>query len=279
MVERWSWTHCAAADRRSVPRGAGDAGQRRRSCAGTAGSDRADHPLRSTGRAARRSGARRRRRIRPARVRARASGRAHRRARLRRRRGRRHTRRSSERWSTPARSRRSATSACCRATRLGCRSPTASFDRVITSEVLEHIQDDTDAIAEFVRVLKPGGTFAATVPTWFPEKVNWMLSDEYHAPKSGRRACAHLQRHRAEGEAAHRRPDGHGQPSRPRAALAVLVAEVCGRPTAHRPPRSSTPTRRCSSGRSPSSRRSMKLLERGLAPVLGKSYIVYGRKP
>ena len=60
----------------------------------------------------------------------------------------------------------------------------ASFDRVITSEVLEHIQDDVTAIAELVRVLKPGGTFAATVPTWFPEKVNWMLSDEYHAPKA-----------------------------------------------------------------------------------------------
>ena len=59
-----------------------------------------------------------------------------------------------------------------------------SFDRVITSEVLEHIQDDVAAIAELVRVLKPGGTFAATVPTWFPEKINWMLSDEYHAPKS-----------------------------------------------------------------------------------------------
>jgi SAM-dependent methyltransferase len=59
-----------------------------------------------------------------------------------------------------------------------------SFDRVITSEVLEHIQADVDAIAEFVRVLKPGGTFAATVPTWYPEKINWMLSDEYHAPKS-----------------------------------------------------------------------------------------------
>ena len=59
-----------------------------------------------------------------------------------------------------------------------------TFDRVITSEVLEHIQADVDAIAEFVRVLRPGGTFAATVPTWFPEKINWMLSDEYHAPKS-----------------------------------------------------------------------------------------------
>ena len=57
-----------------------------------------------------------------------------------------------------------------------------SFDRVITSEVLEHVQDDVTAIAEMVRVLAPGGTFAATVPAWFPEKVSWMLSDEYHAP-------------------------------------------------------------------------------------------------
>jgi SAM-dependent methyltransferase len=58
-----------------------------------------------------------------------------------------------------------------------------SFDRVITSEVLEHIQDDIAALGELLRVLKPGGTIAATVPAWLPEKVNWMLSDEYHAPK------------------------------------------------------------------------------------------------
>jgi SAM-dependent methyltransferase len=48
--------------------------------------------------------------------------------------------------------------------------------------VLEHIQNDVAALAELSRVLKPGGTFAATVPSWFPEKVNWILSDEYHAP-------------------------------------------------------------------------------------------------
>jgi SAM-dependent methyltransferase len=59
-----------------------------------------------------------------------------------------------------------------------------SFDVVITSEVLEHIQDDVAAIAEMVRVLKPGGRFAATVPAYLPEVVNWKLSDEYHAPKS-----------------------------------------------------------------------------------------------
>jgi SAM-dependent methyltransferase len=62
--------------------------------------------------------------------------------------------------------------------------PDATFDVVITSEVLEHIQDDVTAISEMVRVLKPGGRFAATVPAWLPEVVNWKLSDEYHAPKS-----------------------------------------------------------------------------------------------
>ena len=59
-----------------------------------------------------------------------------------------------------------------------------TFDVVITSEVLEHIQDDVAAIAEMVRVLKPGGRFAATVPSQLPETINWKLSDEYHAPKS-----------------------------------------------------------------------------------------------
>lgn len=57
-----------------------------------------------------------------------------------------------------------------------------SFDAVITSEVLEHIESDTAALAEMHRVLRPGGVFAATVPSWFPEVVNWRLSDEYHAP-------------------------------------------------------------------------------------------------
>jgi SAM-dependent methyltransferase len=58
----------------------------------------------------------------------------------------------------------------------------SAFDAVVTSEVLEHIPDDVAAITELVRVLRPGGVFAATVPTWLPEKVNWMLSDDYHAP-------------------------------------------------------------------------------------------------
>jgi SAM-dependent methyltransferase len=54
------------------------------------------------------------------------------------------------------------------------------FDRVVAAEVLEHIPADIQAIEELVRVLRPGGTLAVTVPRWFPEVVNWKLSDEYH---------------------------------------------------------------------------------------------------
>ncbi len=59
-----------------------------------------------------------------------------------------------------------------------------TFDRIITSEVLEHIPNDRGAMAEIVRVLRPGGTLAATVPTYLPELVNWAISSEYHAPLS-----------------------------------------------------------------------------------------------
>jgi SAM-dependent methyltransferase len=39
-----------------------------------------------------------------------------------------------------------------------------SFDGVIASEVLEHVEDDVGALAEIGRVLKPGGSVAITVP-------------------------------------------------------------------------------------------------------------------
>lgn len=59
------------------------------------------------------------------------------------------------------------------------------FDRVVASEVLEHIRDDDGAIAELVRVLRPGGSIAVTVPRWLPEKVCWALSDAYHEVEGG----------------------------------------------------------------------------------------------
>jgi SAM-dependent methyltransferase len=60
--------------------------------------------------------------------------------------------------------------------------PDASFDRIIASEVFEHIPDDTAAAVELARVLRPGGTMAVTVPSWLPEQICWALSEEYHAP-------------------------------------------------------------------------------------------------
>lgn len=57
-----------------------------------------------------------------------------------------------------------------------------SFDRIIASEVLEHVPDDDAAFAELARVLRPGGTIAVTVPAWLAERVCWALTDEYHAP-------------------------------------------------------------------------------------------------
>ncbi len=59
------------------------------------------------------------------------------------------------------------------------------FDRVVAAEVLEHIPDDTTAIAELARVLRPGGTIAVTVPRWLPERVCWALSDAYHEVEGG----------------------------------------------------------------------------------------------
>ncbi len=63
--------------------------------------------------------------------------------------------------------------------------PDGSFDRVVAAEVLEHIPADVDAIGELVRVLRPGGTLAVTVPSWLPERVCWALSDAYHQVEGG----------------------------------------------------------------------------------------------
>ena len=63
--------------------------------------------------------------------------------------------------------------------------PDATFDCVITSEVLEHVWADTVAIRELVRVLRPGGRMAVTVPTRWPERVSWALNHRYHDQPGG----------------------------------------------------------------------------------------------
>lgn len=60
-----------------------------------------------------------------------------------------------------------------------------TFDCVIASEILEHVPQDDAAIAELIRVLKVGGTLAVSVPRWLPERVCWLLSDEYHSNAGG----------------------------------------------------------------------------------------------
>lgn len=60
-----------------------------------------------------------------------------------------------------------------------------SFDVVICSEVLEHIPDDDIAISELVRIVKPGKTLAVSVPRAWPEKICWQLSDEYFNANMG----------------------------------------------------------------------------------------------
>ncbi|MFM8268239.1 MAG: class I SAM-dependent methyltransferase [Ilumatobacteraceae bacterium] len=152
-----------------------------------------------------------------------------------------------------------------------------SFDRVITSEVLEHIQDDVAAIAELIRVLRPGGTFAATVPSWFPETINWLLSDEYHAPKAPGGhvriyAAAELRaKLRAAGLTvtdSHRAHALHSPywwlrcavgPSNEDHPLVVRYRRFLEWEIVERPP-------------------ALAVVERIAAPFLGKSYVVYGVK-
>ena len=153
-----------------------------------------------------------------------------------------------------------------------------SFDRIIASEVMEHVLDDVAALDELTRVLRPGGSIAITVPAWLPEKVCWALSSEYHAPAV---AGGHLRIY-TEGELRRKvggaglRPGGahltHALHSpywwlrcavgptnddniMVRAYRRVLEWDIVTHPPATR------------------------LVERALNPVLGKSLVLYATKP
>jgi len=154
-----------------------------------------------------------------------------------------------------------------------------AFDRVIASEVLEHIPADTTALGELARVLRPGGTIAVTVPRWGPELANWALSDAYHNVAGG-----HIRIYRASTLAARVRDAGlevlgrgyaHGLHSpywllrcavgvgddrHPlvRAYHQVLVWDIVGTPVVSRLTRAADAV---------------------LTPVVGKSMVLYGRKP
>jgi SAM-dependent methyltransferase len=152
-----------------------------------------------------------------------------------------------------------------------------TFDCVVTSEVLEHIQDDVSAISELTRVLKPGGRIGVTVPTMWPEKINWMLSEEYHAPLS---------------------PGGHVRIYSSTELKAKLRSAGLNVDTTHHAHALHSPYwwLKCAVGPSNDSHplvakyrkflewdiiegpRSTRIAEKILSPVLGKSYVVYATK-
>lgn len=63
--------------------------------------------------------------------------------------------------------------------------PDACFDRVLCSEVLEHVPSPERAAAELVRVLKPRGLLAVSVPTPTTEWVYRYASDDYFNTPGG----------------------------------------------------------------------------------------------
>ena len=60
-----------------------------------------------------------------------------------------------------------------------------SFDKIVCSEVLEHVTDPDQSIREMVRVLRPGGLLAVTVPAYVPEKACWTIDSDYYNHPGG----------------------------------------------------------------------------------------------
>jgi SAM-dependent methyltransferase len=151
--------------------------------------------------------------------------------------------------------------------------PGGAFDTVIASEVLEHIPNDADAIAEIARVVRPGGRVAVTVPRWWPERVCWTLSESYRTEPGGHvriyTADGLAERLTDAGLAVNGRHHAHalhspywwincaiGRESLPaRAYHRILVWDIVKRPWLTR------------------------TLEHTLNPVLGKSLVLYADKP
>lgn len=150
--------------------------------------------------------------------------------------------------------------------------PDATFDRLIASEVLEHVRADAAAIAEIRRVLKPGGRLAVSVPRWFPERICWALSDEYHSNPGGHvriyRATELRGKLEAGGLRVHGRHHAHALHS-PYWWVKCAVGPADGR---HPLPRLYHRFLVWDLMRKP---RLTRTLERALNPVLGKSVVLY----
>ncbi|KAA9331346.1 class I SAM-dependent methyltransferase [Hymenobacter busanensis] len=74
--------------------------------------------------------------------------------------------------------------------------PDASFDLLIASDVLEHIEDEDQAVREWLRVLRPGGQLIVFVPAF---QFLWSQHDEvnhHYRRYSAKRLRATLERGR-----------------------------------------------------------------------------------
>ncbi len=152
----------------------------------------------------------------------------------------------------------------------------ASFDRVIAAEVLEHILDDQRAMNELARVLRPGGMAAVTVPSWLPERICWALSENYHNTPGG-----HVRIYtRVELEAKLKRAGltvgGHHHAHGLHSPYWWLKCAVGVHNDAHPLARAYHRLLVWDIMRQPALTRAA---ERALNPVLGKSLVVYLRKP
>jgi SAM-dependent methyltransferase len=150
------------------------------------------------------------------------------------------------------------------------------FSRVIAAEVLEHVPGDQRAMAEIARVLRPGGLLAVTVPAWLPERICWRLSDDYHNTPGGHVRIYTRPELEAKLRAAGFEVGGHHHAHGLHSPYWWLKCAVGVHDEAH-----------------PLARAYHKLLvwdimkhppltqvaDRALSPLIGKSLVVYARKP